>query len=139
MRPTIVLDTNVLLDWFVFDNPGVQAVRASIETGRCRWLGCAAMQDELAYVLAHGPLKPAADRIERALTSFEALCQRADLPQVLPLQRLRCSDPSDQVFVDLALAHRADWLLTRDRALLKLARRARPHGLTIAVPEAWTG
>jgi predicted nucleic acid-binding protein len=139
MCPSVVLDTNVLLDWFVFDNPGVQALRTSIEGGRCRWLGCAAMRDELAHVLMKGPLKPPAERIERALTSWDRLCLKVDPPGALPAHRLRCSDGSDQVFIDLALTHGADWLFTRDRALLKLARRARAQGLQVAVPEAWPG
>jgi len=33
---------------------------------------------------------------------------------------------------------RADWLFTRDRAVLRLARRALPRGLAILTPEAWT-
>jgi predicted nucleic acid-binding protein len=48
--------------------------------------------------------------------------------------RLRCRDADDQVFIDLALVHRARWLLTRDKALLALARRARPLGTEILRP-----
>jgi hypothetical protein len=49
---------------------------------------------------------------------------------------LSCVDPDDQGFIDLALAHRAAWLFTRDRALLDLARRAAPSGCRIAPPGA---
>lgn len=139
MHPTIVLDTNVLLDWFVFDNPGVASVCTAIVQGRCRWIGCTAMHDELVHVLTQGPLQPSSDRVERALTSWRTLCQQESLPSPLPAQRLRCSDASDQMFLELALAQRADWLLTRDRALLKVARRARSQGLRIDVPESWAG
>jgi predicted nucleic acid-binding protein len=47
-----------------------------------------------------------------------------------------CSDPADQKFLDLAYTARADWLVTRDNALLKLARRARRDGLKILTPAA---
>jgi hypothetical protein len=42
------------------------------------------------------------------------------------------------MFIDLAL-QLGGALLSRDRAVLKLARRARALGLTIATPEVWTG
>ena len=41
------------------------------------------------------------------------------------------------MFVDLAVAHQAQALLTRDRSLLALARRARASGLLIGAPERW--
>ena len=49
----------------------------------------------------------------------------------------RCSDPDDQIFIDLAIAQGAQLLLTRDRALLKLARKAQRHGVWVATPERW--
>jgi predicted nucleic acid-binding protein len=50
--------------------------------------------------------------------------------------RLACVDPDDQKFLDAAFASGADWLLTRDKALLALARRAGAAGLRIGIPEA---
>jgi hypothetical protein len=41
------------------------------------------------------------------------------------------------MFIDLALSQGARWLLSRDRALLKLARKAAVSGLLIQTPEAW--
>ena len=35
----------------------------------------------------------------------------------------RCSDPDDQKFMELARNARADWLITKDKALLKLGRK----------------
>ena len=51
--------------------------------------------------------------------------------------RLRCTDADDQKFIDLALGYGARWLLSRDRAVLKLARRAQPLGLAVMTPDAW--
>ena len=135
--PSAVLDTNVVLDWLVFSNPGVTAPVTAITSGTLTWLGCQTMRDELAHVLAHGRLnRPAFDK-EQVLTSVDRYCRLRELPQCLPVTRHRCSDPSDQMFVDLALAHGARWLFTRDRALLKLARKVLPQGLLVLTPEAW--
>ena len=69
---------------------------------------------------------------------FDALGVDVGTPPLLGAEeRLRCSDPDDQQFIDLAIARRAHALLTRDRAVLRLAPRARRFGVLIATPEAW--
>ena len=50
---------------------------------------------------------------------------------------LRCADPDDQPFIDLALAAGANWLLTRDKALLALARPSLARGLVVTTPRRW--
>jgi len=50
---------------------------------------------------------------------------------------LACTDPDDQVFIDFALQHRCTWLVSRDRALLRLARRAAAWGVEVLTPQAW--
>ena len=134
-----VLDTNVALDWLVFADPGVAALAAQVGSGRMRWLACARMRDELADVLARPPFASRAASVERALTSFDALTQRVAPPVASGAERLRCTDPDDQVFLDLALQQRARWLFTRDKALLALARPALRCGLAIVAPAHWAG
>ena len=49
----VVLDTNAWLDWLVFDDPGVAALRAAVEAGRAEaWID-AACEAELERVLAY--------------------------------------------------------------------------------------
>lgn len=135
--PSVVLDTNVVLDWFVFDNPGVKPVARAIEGGTVNWLGCARTRGELVHVLNHAELGGRKVCAEQVLTLVDRLIQIELLPEVLPIQRLRCTDAGDQMFIDLALCQHARWLLSRDRAVLKLARRAAQQGLLILTPEAW--
>lgn len=132
-----MLDTNVVLDWFVFQDPAVRPLAQAIEQGVVHWLGCAEMRAELAHVLAHAQLPRPRSDLLHALTFVDRLCMTCSLPAPLPAVRLRCSDTSDQMFIDLALSHRVRWLLTRDKALLKLTRKAAALGLLIQVPEAW--
>jgi predicted nucleic acid-binding protein len=135
--PTAVLDTNVVLDWLVFNDPGVAAVAAAIASGSLRWIASARMRAELAHVAARPPLAARGAAADRLL---EAVERHAGAPCSEPAPcRLVCTDADDQVFIDLALAHGARWLLTRDKALLKLARKARPLGTTICTPAGWTG
>ena len=135
--PLAVLDTNVVLDWLVFRNPGVLPVVQAIEQGAMRWLGCPGIRAELAHVLLHAPLGGRRTDPEQVLTSVDRLMVMASTPSAMPLIRPRCSDPQDQIFIDLALAEGAQWLLSRDRAVLKLARKTRSQGLLIQRPEEW--
>jgi predicted nucleic acid-binding protein len=52
-----------------------------------------------------------------------------------PACGLECRDPDDQTFIDLAVAAGARWLVTRDRALLELAREAQcRHAIAVLTP-----
>ena len=46
-------------------------------------------------------------------------------------------DSDDQAFIDLAVHRRCHWLITHDRALLRLASRARPFGVQVLPPARW--
>jgi uncharacterized protein len=129
-----VLDTNVALDCFVFGNAGCRPLLAALETGVLRPIATAWMRAELAHVLGRG-------LGERWPLDAAAVLARWDrhvrlLPDAPPC-RLICTDADDQPFIDLAVAQRTPWLLTRDRALLKLARRAIQHGVAVVSPERW--
>lgn len=130
----IVLDTNTLLDWHVFRDPTMHPIAEGIRSGRLRWLACPAMQREWGLVWPRPGF--ARWRPDPAVTEVAFAC--AELVADPARGPMRCTDPDDQVFIDLALACKARWLLSKDRALLKLARRARAHGLHITPPARWT-
>lgn len=132
--PAVVLDTNVLLDWMVFRDPRVRALSHALEQGGMAWWATAAMRAEFSHMLGHRSLERWKPECERALACFDSLAKMKDSSPPAPW---RCSDPDDQCFVDLALDVDAGWLLTRDRALLKLARRAAGRGLIVVPPERW--
>ena len=131
----VVLDTNAALDWLVFGNVAMRPWGDALSAGLVTWLGCARMRQELAHMVVHPSLARWNPDVALVLGTYDKLCQSVQEPGlVTPHGRLRCSDPDDQVFVDLALAHRARWLLTHDRALLKLARHTAPLGLAVLRP-----
>lgn len=136
---SIVLDTNAVLDCWLFEDPRAQAVRAGVEQGRLRWRVTAAMVAELGVVLR----RPLASRweVSRERLLFDFACLHSELTAVSEGERLTpalcCTDRDDQKFLDLALHLGACWLVTRDRALLRLGRAAACHGVTILPPERW--
>jgi putative PIN family toxin of toxin-antitoxin system len=143
-----VLDTNVWLDWLVFEDPAVEPLRAAHARRALDIAGSAALRAELAHVLARPALRERA-AVSRARRALAAPLPEADrlLATYDTLVRacadavgcaLECRDPDDQPFLDLAVARQARWLLTRDRALLRLARAARARfGLAIVPPAAF--
>ncbi len=135
-RPAIVIDTNVVLDWLLFDDPSVRGLADAVQTCRVDWIATADMRDELAHVLGRGLAAQRGARAEAVLAAFDARVRSVPRPQPLA-PGWRCSDPDDQKFVDLARDAGARWLLSRDRAVLKLARRARACGWQILAPSAW--
>jgi uncharacterized protein len=129
--PRIVIDTNAVLDWLLFADPAAQALGRAVEAGRVAWIGTAAMRDEMAHVLAGGLAAQRGLQQAPVLAAWHRHCALQPAPAPAPW---RCTDPDDQPFIDLALAAGARWLVSRDKALLKMARRARPLGLSIVTP-----
>ena len=127
----LVLDTNIVLDLLVFDDPGARGLREALYAGSAHWLVTAAMRVELARVLAYPQLSarlPAgAEAAAGVLAQFDRLSQT--MAAAAPAA-VRCSDRDDQIFVDLAVAHRAT-LLSKDRQVLRLRRRLAVLGVVV--------
>jgi len=127
-RPVLrlVLDTNVWLDWLVFDDPGIRRIAAAVAAGEAEIVVDGACEAELARVLGY-PFKDrtlSAKRQAECLARCRSLAREADgaianASRPLP----KCSDPDDQKFLELAAACNAAYLVTKDRALLDLAGR----------------
>ncbi len=134
MPPRIVLDTNATLDWLLFRDPSA-SFGAAIAAGRLHWCASPAMRQEFEQVLGRPALAGWGPDAAAAGAAWDrhATLDASDPPPG-PLQ---CRDPDDQVFIDLALHRRCAWLLTRDRALLALAKRAQPWGVAILSPAVW--
>lgn len=192
--PRVVLDTNVWLDWLVFDEPSLAPLRAAHALGRVEVVMDDACEAELARVLAYDLGKHSIDagaqarcleqcrKIARRVGSAShesapapataaartsapatatataaagatatapataaatatakpaaatAATASPTAPAAVPASLPRCRDPHDQKFLELALAAQADALVTKDQALLELARRKLPF--RIAAPQA---
>jgi putative PIN family toxin of toxin-antitoxin system len=130
----LVIDTNCVLDLWVFDDPGTRPLRAALEHGGLRWLATGAMRDELARVLDYPRIAPRLARAGMAsaqvLAAFDAHAEL--MPPAAP-SAVRCRDPDDQPFIDLAAAWRAT-LLSKDASILRLARRLAPLGVDVRRP-----
>lgn len=135
--PALVLDTNAALDWLVFGDPGMAAVASAIRTGTVRWLASARMREELLRTLSYPTLSRRNPDGERTLTEFDRWALVVAEPQLSSQGPMLCTDPDDQVFIDLAVQQQARWLISHDRALHKLRRQAARVGVSIVKPRDW--
>lgn len=132
-----MLDTNVVLDWLVFRDPSSHSLTAAIRDARVRWIATTAMRNELEHVLTLENILVWQPDRAGVLAEWDRWATPVEAPAPTLLRGLRCTDPDDQKFIDLALHAGASMLLSRDRAVLKLAVRARRCGLLIQSPAAW--
>jgi putative PIN family toxin of toxin-antitoxin system len=125
----IVLDTNIVLDVFVFADPAAAPVRAALEAGQLDWLASLPMREELARVLAYPKIAPRL--VFYGLTAEDVLAafdKHARLVEAATKASLTCSDPDDQPFIDLAVAHKA-LLLSKDKAVISMSKRLLAQGI----------
>ena len=120
---TLVLDTNIVLDLFVFADARARPLHECLARGRANWLATAAMRDELERVLAYAHIESKLDfyrlRADDVLGRFDKHAAIVRVPAKAPVT---CKDPDDQKFIDLAVAHRC-WLLSKDAAVLAMTKR----------------
>ena len=138
LQKPIVIDTNVCLDLFVFRDPRWAALLAALENGAVQAVTRADCRDEYLHVL-HYPHLPLDDSTRPdAAARFDALIHVV-APDSRAIRLPVCTDRDDQKFLEIARDAGAAILVTKDKALLKLARKTAREGLfRIMTPEVWT-
>jgi len=132
----LVLDTNIWLDWLVFCNPAVMPLKSACSEGLVRIAINAVCLEELGRVLAYPEFELDAATRNTLFTQVRDCTYRVETMLLSPLPR--CPDPDDQKFLELARDAQADWLITKDKALLSLAKkRFDGAGFKIGTPEQW--
>lgn len=127
----LVLDTNIVLDLFVYEDPATAPLFALLGESSNRWLATAAMREELARVLSYPQIAKRMNARsllpETVLLAFDA---RAEVATTAAKAPYTCKDADDQKFIDLAVAHKAV-LLSKDAAVLCMAKRLATLGVQV--------
>lgn len=141
----LVLDTNVCLDLFVFRDPRWAALDAALQAGTVEAVTRSDCRTEWLMVLEYARFFLRPEQRAACIGRFDAVITLLpDVPApaalataIAPLPR--CTDQDDQKFLEIARDARAAVLITKDKALLKLAGKCRRAGLfAIVKPDAWT-
>lgn len=135
----VVIDTNVCLDLFVFRDSRYQSLLDALRHGRLQAVTNEHCRKEWLFILSYPHLPLNEESKAAAIAEYDRLVPLIPVDAVpagilLPV----CKDKEDQKFIQLAYAAAASLLLTKDKALLKLAKRTARMGLfAIASPDAW--
>lgn len=141
----LILDTNVVLDWLVFRDAGVAGLQPALDRGHIALVTHEPALDELRRVLAYPQFELAADQQQQALARYRSQARVVTFPAGLHLDNLglpagfpRCRDRDDQHFLAIAYHQRVDGLVSKDAAVLELAKRVRRFGVTVLDPQQLT-
>ena len=119
----IVLDTNIVLDLLVFKDAAAQPLRQALDAGELDWLATRPMRDELERVLAYPQIVSRLGFYQLLAGEVLAAFDRYARLTAVPVKAgVTCSDADDQIFIDLAVAHKAT-LLSKDQAVLSMRKR----------------
>ena len=137
MRPRLVLDTNTVLALWMFHDPRLRVLRDWIEADACVLCARADALNELQLVLAYRQFALDTLTQQRVLQGYRARVEISAATVVSGAQALPvCRDADDQKFLEITAEAGASSLLTRDKALLRLARhRLLRRRFSILTPE----
>lgn len=117
--PRMVLDTNVLVSALLFPAGQLSWLRERWQSEALVLLASGDTTRELIRVLAYPKFRLTAEERDDLLADYLPWCETVDVSE--RLETPDCRDPSDRPFLELALAGRADALITGDYDLLVLA------------------
>jgi len=127
----LVIDTNVVLDMWVYQDPATPSLLIALEEGKLQWLATAPMREELLRVLDYPHIAKRRGRdavsVQDVLAQFD---RWANIQAVAPKAPYVCKDEDDQQFIDLAVAHQA-LLLSKDKQVLRLTNRLARLGVVV--------
>jgi predicted nucleic acid-binding protein len=135
---SLVLDTNIVLDWLLFADPLVELLTHAVTATGLALITHLPALEELQRVLGYDAFKLEPVRQAWLLEQYRRHTCHRELPPefamdnlLLPTDFPLCKDPDDQHFLALCYHTGADALVTRDKAVLALRKRARKFGVTI--------
>ena len=126
-----VIDTNIVLDLWLFEDPATVPLRAALQSGLITHLATDSMREELARVLTYPHIVKRMTKsniqAQDILNRFDEHCVSAEPAAKAPCT---CKDPDDQKFIDLAVAHAVP-LLSKDAAILCMKKRLFQSGVVL--------
>lgn len=118
--PRVVIDTNLVLSALVFAQGRSMPLRQAWQNRRIQPLASHATVAELIRVLAYPKFKLSPDERKELLADYLPYCKTVRIPEPPPATP-SCRDNFDIPFLELAIAGKAQVLITGDQDLLSLA------------------
>lgn len=120
---TIVFDTNVLLDLFVFNDFRALHLKQALIDGRIKALATQSTLEEFTDVIARPLFSLDEARQEQIRLQWHSLAQMIEDNCLIKAPWI-CKDPDDQVFLDLAYTVKPCILISKDNEVLRFVNQA---------------
>jgi predicted nucleic acid-binding protein len=154
---TVVLDTNIVLDLFLFQDPRTALLREQLHSNQLQWIATQHMRNELERVLTYPHIVAKISFYEKSAAGILAAFDQATqiTTDAIPKAPYTCKDTDDQVFIDLAchlarhparqLAGQIDpsgtnqtvLLISKDKAVTSMRKRL--EKLSVCVSATFSG
>ncbi len=128
----VVLDTNTVLSALLFNQSKLSQLRHFWQSGTIIPLGSKATISELIRVLTYPKFKLSSSEQQSLLSEYLPYIQTINKIEKMAEPSI-CRDINDVIFLELALAGKADYLITGDKDLLVLQQRFAFQIITPAV------
>jgi putative PIN family toxin of toxin-antitoxin system len=128
---TVIFDTNVLLDIFVFNDFRAIHLKAAVVDKQVKALATPKTIEEFADVISRPLFSLEKSAQEYILSEWRNLTTIME-DETLINAPWQCQDPDDQVFLDLAFTSKPCLLLSKDNELLKISKKASLEGIFIS-------
>ena len=128
---SVVFDTNVLLDLFVFNDFRVLHLKQALLENKIDALASPKTLEEFADVISRPLFSLETAEQEKILAQWKSLSRVLD-DQSLLSSPWRCQDRDDQIFLDLAFTVKPCTLISKDNEVLKFTARAAKEGVLIS-------
>lgn len=129
MKP-VVLDTNILLDIFVFNDERALQLKKALFDKATQFLASQKTIEEFADVISRPLFKLDKQTQTAILAQWQSIAEQQD-DSNLASAPWQCQDPDDQIFLDLAYQLRPTILISKDNAVLQIAHKAASENILI--------
>ena len=129
MKP-VVLDTNILLDIFIFNDERALHLKKVLFDKTRHFVASQKTIEEFADVISRPLFKLDKQTQAAILAQWQSIAEQRDDSNLAPAP-WKCQDPDDQIFLDLAYQLRPTILISKDNAVLQIARKAASEDILI--------
>ena len=130
MKPVVVLDTNILLDILVFDDQRAHPLRGALTNKTIDAVATAQTIEEFQDVISRPQFDLSLEQQKEIDLQWQTWSRILDDVSI-EVAPWKCKDRDDQVFINLAYSLRPAILISKDKLVLKIAKRAIKENVVI--------
>ncbi len=130
MKPVVVLDTNILLDVLVFDDSRAHPLRVALTASELDAVATEKTLAEFLDVIGRQQFSLSPEKQQEIIAQWRTWSRLIN-DEEITVAPWKCKDRDDQIFINLAYTLKPSVLISKDKMVLKIAKRAEKEGVVI--------